>query len=497
MNQINCLLWQKLESFHRDDVTVRNSFTQRLAAENAWPLDFASRVIREYYKFLYLTQKAGHACTPSEEVDQAWHLHMVHTRSYWDGLCQGVLQKPLHHDPTEGGQAETVKFADWYGKTLASYERIFGVAPPSDIWPATARRFASEPRWVDMKSNWVVPKDWFGKVVRAMAVLGLAWGLTSCIHGSGMVGAASAGFLGGWSGIIFSWMIGVAWVVWSLLVAKRKPMPGTPLDDYEACLLRGGPVLMKTALLGKLFRLGLAKVQKQRGKPATVERTEWSFSKEGQAVQATLSSWEQGALEQMSGQWASRWGDRLRPSVAAFKASLRSRGWQSGPVVGCLRTVLCLVLFLVIPLFLAVGSRVVNSVSVGSVIVLGLISWLTASICLARQPWYVRQHLRQLKETCKSKPKKDSWLPEQVPYVLAGQGTDGFSPAGITPVRPAFDQMREAASGSSDSGTSDSHSHSSSSDSGCGSSGSSSSGCSSSGCSSSGCSSGGCGGGGD
>lgn len=98
--------------------------------------------------------------TPSEVVDQVWHLHLVYTRSYWQGLCGRVLGQELHHGPTQGGTAEQAKFVDWYARTLESYRRIFGEEPPSEIWPEAAARFAhaGAGRWVDASRFWITPR---------------------------------------------------------------------------------------------------------------------------------------------------------------------------------------------------------------------------------------------------------------------------------------------------------------------------------------------------
>ncbi|MEL6984422.1 MAG: hypothetical protein AAFO29_18495, partial [Actinomycetota bacterium] len=121
---------------------------------------FAERVVAEYRRFLFLAASAGHPVTPSEEVDQAWHLHLVYTRSYWDELCGEVLGFPLHHGPTVGGPAEGAKFTDWYQRTLDSYRRLFGTEPPADIWPAPDARFANADRFqrINTAEHWVVPK---------------------------------------------------------------------------------------------------------------------------------------------------------------------------------------------------------------------------------------------------------------------------------------------------------------------------------------------------
>lgn len=126
--------------FDVDGRPAEVTFAMRLARENQWSLDFADRVILEYKRFLYLATTAGHAVTPSKQVDQAWHLHLTYTRSYWDRLCRDTLGRALHHDPTTGGAAETAKFWIGYQRTLDSYRLAFGDDPPADIWPAHVER---------------------------------------------------------------------------------------------------------------------------------------------------------------------------------------------------------------------------------------------------------------------------------------------------------------------------------------------------------------------
>jgi len=98
--------------------------------------------------------------TPSDAVDQAWHLHMCDTRNYWDGLCGGVLGFPLHHGPTRGGAAEREKFVSWYEDTCAAYVETFGERPPADIWPPASERFARRDfRRIDASTHFVVSKS--------------------------------------------------------------------------------------------------------------------------------------------------------------------------------------------------------------------------------------------------------------------------------------------------------------------------------------------------
>jgi hypothetical protein len=159
MNHDEAALWERIRRFEFDDPAAPFPFSTRLAGENGWPLIFARRVVAEYKRFVFLAMFAGHEVTPSDEVDQAWHLHLVYTHSYWDELCQ-VLGRPLHHGPTKGGAAERVRFDEQYRHTLDSYQRWFGEEPPRDIWPPVEIRFATKQRFVRVSTatNWIIAK---------------------------------------------------------------------------------------------------------------------------------------------------------------------------------------------------------------------------------------------------------------------------------------------------------------------------------------------------
>jgi hypothetical protein len=153
-------LREKIESFQLDEAGVTLPFTSRLAREQGWSHAFAGRVTAEYLRFIHLAMTAGHPVTPSEQVDQAWHLHLIYTRSYWGKLCRDTLGTELHHGPTVGGSGEDAKFVDWYRQTLASYRTIFGEPAPADIWPDPAVRFADAGagRWIDSTRFWLIPR---------------------------------------------------------------------------------------------------------------------------------------------------------------------------------------------------------------------------------------------------------------------------------------------------------------------------------------------------
>jgi len=156
-------LRSRIEAFELDEPASIVSFTSRLAREQGWSHAFAARAVVEYKRFICLAMMAGHPVTPSEAVDQVWHLHLVYTKSYWQKLCRDVLGKDLHHEPTRGGTDEGEKFTDWYQKTLESYQRIFCEAAPAEIWPDARSRFAGSAAliWVDRSRYWLIPKPFF------------------------------------------------------------------------------------------------------------------------------------------------------------------------------------------------------------------------------------------------------------------------------------------------------------------------------------------------
>lgn len=155
-------LWEKIRRFELDDASSSYSFSDRLARENSWPFDYAVEVILEYKKFIFLQCIATHPLTPSDQVDQVWHLHLLYTRSYWIEMCDGILQRQIHHGPTQGGLAERNKFQDWYAKTLQLYHTTFNMTPPMSIWPLPEKRFSDiHFSRVNIKKNWVIEKPKF------------------------------------------------------------------------------------------------------------------------------------------------------------------------------------------------------------------------------------------------------------------------------------------------------------------------------------------------
>jgi uncharacterized protein (TIGR04222 family) len=153
-------LWHRILVFSLDDPTSRLTFTRRLARENGWTNGYAVRVVAEYKRFMFLVIATGHPVTPSEDVDQVWHLHMAYTQSYWQDFCGEVVGCEVHHGPAKGKAGEKLHFTEQYDRTKVSYAAMFGEMPPVDIWPSAEQRFGEDLQWqrVNVRNHWVIPK---------------------------------------------------------------------------------------------------------------------------------------------------------------------------------------------------------------------------------------------------------------------------------------------------------------------------------------------------
>ena len=162
MNEAQQNLYRRVSEFSFDEGDEELPFARRLARENGWTSTYAGRALEEYKRFMLLAVVAEHPVTPSDQVDQVWHLHLTYTRSYWDRWCHGVLKTPVHHGPTKGGGDEGRKFERWYENTRDSYRRVFAQSPPADIWPEPSIRFGIDlhHQRINTRSHWVIPKPW-------------------------------------------------------------------------------------------------------------------------------------------------------------------------------------------------------------------------------------------------------------------------------------------------------------------------------------------------
>ncbi len=259
-------LLQRLEKFSLDCSDASFPFSSRLAKENRWSLAYSHRVIEEYKRFVFLAVAAGHPVSPSESVDEAWHLHLTYSQSYWKEFCPQVLRMPLHHQPTKGGLVEKVKFEDWYAGTLQSYRTFFG-EPPADIWPSPAKKAAQRNHFVrvDLEKNWVLPKIHFTRTRRNLAVACIAlFGVVGC----GAIVADTSNPLNMRGPEFLKWYFWLSvicfaiatWVRWKLRKPSDMPVEDSSnLDAYSAAFLNKGKILAVNSAIASLIERKIIK----------------------------------------------------------------------------------------------------------------------------------------------------------------------------------------------------------------------------------------------
>jgi hypothetical protein len=282
MNPEHTELLHRLNNFSFDAPDAVFPFSSRLAKENQWSPTYARRVIAEYKRFAFLAVAAGHPVSPSEAVDQAWHLHLTYSHNYWRVFCPEVLQKPFHHAPTKGGGDEHSKFNDWYARTLASYARFFGAPPPEDIWPSPETRQQTRQHFVrvDRAQHWIIRKpSWriSPVLVGAIALL------VMLVCGTGAMFADGMNPLD-WRGpdflvfylVLFGVCFGAAlWLRRQLRApAPEGALPDLDLSAYELAYLNGGKILTVNTAIASLVRQKVS----WRATNCPAQRENWNAS---------------------------------------------------------------------------------------------------------------------------------------------------------------------------------------------------------------------------
>ena len=333
-------LWKKLEAFTIGDPDAPLSFAARLARENGWSHDFAERVVDEYKRFLYLVARCDHPVTPSEEVDQAWHLHLVYTESYWQELCENIVGHPIHHRPTIGGIAEGDRFVDQYEKTLDRYREHFSTEPPADIWPPSEIRFAPpSARWVDTSKHWLIRKPTFlrrrnhrvpGRQYSRLPILvalatvvvltgcaGTSWADVDIFDLSGKI------FL-----ILFAALIPIAFALSLALgfVYRRRTSPDGPVTEtltnpYAIAYLGGGGTRAVNAALARLYDEERIQVRSHK-REGTIARSEGSEAEGLRGLERTVYL----ALPDTKATRITDLRSALKPATETLRDHLRAAG---------------------------------------------------------------------------------------------------------------------------------------------------------------------------
>ena len=131
----NLPLWDAIRAHPLPADAAGRPFTDQLMKDQRISRKTAERGIEEYRRFVYLSALGEGRCVPSRAVDAVWHLHLTHTRDYWQRFVpEALFGRAVHHTPGSP-DGHSGDFAD----TLRRYEREFGVAPPKGIWKRHSR----------------------------------------------------------------------------------------------------------------------------------------------------------------------------------------------------------------------------------------------------------------------------------------------------------------------------------------------------------------------
>ncbi len=231
--------------------------------------------MEEYRRFAFMGVAATHPVSPSQAVDEAWHLHLLYTEDYWKRFCGEFLGKQFHHNPSKGGRSESAKFEDWYDKTLSTYRELFQEEPPSDIWPSPAKKktLHHDIVRVDRVRHWLIPKPririrstWFGPIIPILVAFG-------CAQAGGNPQSpfdyAGPDFLPFFA--LFYVLILVASLAlrnWMRLPGPNQPAPS--LDPDQVAYLQGGRQLAVQAAVSGLVYQGALSVEPSTGNVQTV-----------------------------------------------------------------------------------------------------------------------------------------------------------------------------------------------------------------------------------
>lgn len=317
---------EQAELYHRiaghpfDRAAPLEHFSAKLARQNGWSPAYARRVTAEYRRFVLIALESGHVASPSDAVDQAWHLHLGHTRDYWERFCPAVLGRPLHHEP--GSRAEAARHAALYRQTLASYRRLFGEAPPADIWPAepACQRFQR----VDLAQHLLLPRPFSQAARSRYAGLGAAAALLT-LAGCSALGSldvldySGPTFLAFYIAVLAIYLLLRPWLR-SLGEPRATPVLAK-LDPLEAAYLADGPArLVDTVVLSLLQKQQLLMDDQGR------------LNRTSLASELGLAPFERAVLAQIGHDTLpSQLPARVGPGIAAFRQALTERGLLRRP----------------------------------------------------------------------------------------------------------------------------------------------------------------------
>jgi uncharacterized protein (TIGR04222 family) len=206
-----------------------------------------------------LTQVAGQPVCPSDDVDQAWHLHITRTADY-ERFCREVLGQFLHHRPAEGGRSERERHRTMYTQTLTHYLRAFRTAPPADVWPAAAQRFARPPASATLIR---LPGPFASSPFLSVATMALVIVIALSLNLLGVLDATHAMSGPRFLGIALPVTLGLLFLGWLSTGPLEPSRRQDRLDPYEAAWLARGDARMTVMALTMLVERGVLRIDRR------------------------------------------------------------------------------------------------------------------------------------------------------------------------------------------------------------------------------------------
>ena len=111
---------------HQMDLSSVISRTAKLVT---WDEKSANEAGKQYKNYLILIKKysGNHELSPSKDIDEIWHNHILYTQQYCQD-CTAIFGHYLHHEPHDASKRKAIRQAGKspFDVTQALYHQEFG-----------------------------------------------------------------------------------------------------------------------------------------------------------------------------------------------------------------------------------------------------------------------------------------------------------------------------------------------------------------------------------
>lgn len=98
---------------------------QRLITKEQWLESNAQEAVRRYKNFLTLILKYPDLrSVPTEDIDEVWHAHILHTRNYIAD-CEAIFGRYIHHSPFSTDEQAQEDLSERFNQVARLYEKEF------------------------------------------------------------------------------------------------------------------------------------------------------------------------------------------------------------------------------------------------------------------------------------------------------------------------------------------------------------------------------------